>query len=352
MNSLLAVTPYGRSGASSRVRVLDWLRHLSIDAEICDYLGTANHSSSTLYHHAGQIPGVERKIRLLAKSVKSRTVLLSRNVSPFSNGKLEAQFLRNSSLGVYDFDDALWAAPSSGVRAMFSKKRIWKRSVEAADYVIAGSEYLMEHAAPLNSNVVFIPSCVEPSDYQEKQSYALEEAPRLVWLGSMSTEIHLTHIQQALLYLHKQRGVQITVISGEGSSLGPLDEIVTRVRWDARTVGEHLAIADLALAPLEDNEFARGKCAYKVLQYAAAALPIVGSPIGANRKVLADMRGLAVTGTDEWVSAIEQILDEGACARAKRGRAAREHVKNSYSYASWARKWSACLRLNPDLNDR
>jgi hypothetical protein len=40
--SLVVASSYGASGASMRVRVLDWLAFLGLDADVHDYLGTAN----------------------------------------------------------------------------------------------------------------------------------------------------------------------------------------------------------------------------------------------------------------------------------------------------------------------
>ena len=78
------------------------------------------------------------------------------------------------------------------------------------------------------------------------------------------------------------------MISGGNRSLGTLDGMIERVEWSPRGFAAELAAADVGLAPLRDDEFARGKYAYKSIQYGAAALPIVGSPVGTNRHVIND----------------------------------------------------------------
>lgn len=338
-NALIAITPYGPLGASSRVRVFDWLQHLGVCAQVWSYVGTRDHSLRALARRAPQVLAAERNLRSATARVRSKKVLISRVASPFSRGEVESRLLRSAAWGVYDFDDALWASQAARARFIFPKSKIWASSVRAADVVIAGSGYLAERAAALNSNVVVIPSCVEPADYRVKESYQLSEIPTLVWMGSRSTEKHLSSIEGALLELHRRRGVRLQLIGAPSGTLGALDAMTTRLAWTRDDFARHLVSGDVGIAPLQDDEFARGKCAYKILQYGAAGLPVVGSPVGASTSALADLQGLAPGGEGQWVSAVEQLLDEGVEQRNFRGRTARQAVIDRYSYAAWSRAW-------------
>jgi hypothetical protein len=59
-----------------------------------------------------------------------------------------------------------------------------------------------------------------------------------------------------------------------------------RVKCSPRGFAAELAAAYVGFAPMRGDELARGKCAYKSIQYEAAALPIVGSPAGTKRHVI------------------------------------------------------------------
>ena len=61
-----------------------------------------------------------------------------------------------------------------------------------------------------------------------------------------------------------------------------------RVPWSAATEAGSLAAAHIGVMPLTDDEWARGKCAFKLLQYMAASLPCVASPVGANTEAVID----------------------------------------------------------------
>jgi glycosyltransferase involved in cell wall biosynthesis len=91
--------------------------------------------------------------------------------------------------------------------------------------------------------------------------------------------------------------------------------------------------------PLPDTPYTRGKCSYKLLQYAAAGLPAVGSAVGVNVDVLKRTSGRAASGTDEWVGAMESLLDASVAERTAIGQRASDGVVAGYSFAAWAATW-------------
>ena len=68
-------------------------------------------------------------------------------------------------------------------RRAFGKAATWTHAVAAADVVIAGNEDLAERASRTARNVYVIPSCIEPRAYAPRLSYALNDPPRIVWVG-------------------------------------------------------------------------------------------------------------------------------------------------------------------------
>jgi hypothetical protein len=333
--------------------LFDWITHLRIDQELevddYQYLGTSNLSTSTMLRGLRRVPAAEGRLRLLARHRSSVSrLVMSREATPLSAGGIESRILKCAEWSVYDFDDALWADRRGGIHRVFAKPRKWRLAVEAADCVIAGNEYLADAAESLNRNIVVIPSCVEPADYTKKVSYDLSERPTFVWLGSPSTEVHLTSIAEPLLELNRRRGAILKLISSGDRSLGALDVMIERVEWSPDGFAEELAAADVGLAPLCDDEFARGKCAYKSIQYGAAALPIVGSPVGTNRQVLGVLGGSTPDSAAEWISALEAVLDDTASGRADRGSHARTAVERGYSFAAWSTAWQEATELSAE----
>lgn len=337
--NLTTVASYGRKGSSARVRIYEWLDFLGLDARKFTYTGQGDNSISTLARNVDKALGAEVSLRRLAARRIPGALLMSREASPLSNGRLEAKLLERADTSVYDFDDAIFHSAAPFPYSLWPKDKVWRRSVQAADRVIAGNDYLAEEASKFSRNVTMIPSCVNPELYPKKTAYRLNELPSLVWLGSPATEQFLPPIADALLRVHRVRPIRLRVISAGERSLGPLDAIVERVQWSEQGFAEELRSADVGIMPLADGPFARGKCAYKLLQYGAAALPVLGSPVGTNRSVLAAMGGASPATADDWEAALHDFLDAGDAERAALGARAYAVVKEQFSFQAWRDEW-------------
>jgi len=155
---LVIGSSYGAAGASMRVRVLDWLRFLELEADVLDYLGTPNVRPGTLLRRPLRVVAAERRLRTLRRAPAWERLLISRSMGPFTGGRLEAALLQRAGWGVYDFDDALYADARGGVHRFFGEAAGWSTAVRGADLVIAGNDSLAEAAAALNPEVRVIPA--------------------------------------------------------------------------------------------------------------------------------------------------------------------------------------------------
>jgi hypothetical protein len=166
-------------------------------------------------------------------------------------------------------------------------------------------------------------------------------------MGSPATEPFLQELAEPLLDVNRQIPIKLQVVSAGERSFGPLDAIVERIPWAAATFGKHMASADLGLMPLPDNAFTRGKCAYKILQYGAAALPVMGSPVGTNRLVLNQMGAAAPSSPQQWKSDILDFIHSSEAERKELGNSSHEVVVEKYSFAAWATVWRETMGLKP-----
>jgi glycosyltransferase involved in cell wall biosynthesis len=343
---IYAVTPYGRTGASSRVRVFEWLDRITEPRVVSSYLSHRNASPSYLARRPIAVAAAERRLRSMAAARPER-LLLHREASPLSRGGIERQLLAAAEFSVYDFDDALQWDVGSGhpLRRWAPKAPKALAAVRTADRVVAGNDVLADWASEHNRDVVVIPSCVSPDAYTPKDEYALGDPPRLGWIGSANNEVYLTLIEGPLREVNRRTGARLTLIGTATSRLGELERIIDRVPWGETVQHRQLARLDLGLGPLPDAPYSRGKCGYKLLQYAAAGVPVVASPIGVNERLLRELGMPGPRDATEWTEALVELLARPAEARAELGRRARKLVQDRYSYDAWLECWKAAAGL-------
>jgi len=341
------VTPYGRSGASSRVRVFEWLDRIDGDHEIVSYVSHRNASPRYLATHPASVLQAERRLRRLARRPVGGSVFLHREASPLSRGGLEQRILEAASRSIYDFDDALQWDTGEGAlhRRLAPKSAKALAAVGAADRVIAGNTALADWASAFNDDVVVIPSCVAPERYRVRSEYAIADPPRLGWIGSPNNEPYLSLIAEALRSVHRRTGARLTIIGTTPPQLGALESMIDRIPWSEAAQHEQLASFDIGVFPVPDERYSYGKSGYKLLQYAAAGVPCVATPIGVNAEMIDSMGLPAASTSDDWTESILHLLGLPEADRAALGKRARSVVIANYSFDAWLPRWKRTVGI-------
>jgi glycosyltransferase involved in cell wall biosynthesis len=96
--------------------------------------------------------------------------------------------------------------------------------------------------------------------------------------------------------------------------------------------------------PLEtNNPWTQGNCSYAALQYMAAGVPVVASPMGMSADLIQhDVNGLLASTPEEWELALDRLLSDETL-RARLGEAGRKTVEEQYTYPVQARRWAHFL---------
>ncbi|UOQ76188.1 glycosyltransferase [Hymenobacter sp. 5516J-16] len=101
--------------------------------------------------------------------------------------------------------------------------------------------------------------------------------------------------------------------------------------WRKETEIADLLRFHVGLMPLEDDPWAKGKCAFKALQYMALGEPALVSPVGMNTEVVQeDVNGNVCATSEQWEAALRNLLSNPA-VRSRMGQAARQTVEARYS---------------------
>jgi glycosyltransferase involved in cell wall biosynthesis len=247
-------------------------------------------------------------------------------------------------IDAYDLDDALSVgSPAEGNRPFQWLKREAQRataSMRRARLVIAGNSFLAAHARELNANVEVIPSCVDPSE-QALHVHGERDIATIGWIGSHTTVPYLQPVLPVIARLNETRVLARLVVVGGDTGLR--EPWIEHRPWSLQRQSDDLAGFDVGIMPLPDTDWARGKSGYKLLQYFAAGVPAVASPVGVNAELVSDDRGLLASSTQEWEHTLTAMLRDAEGRRAS-GAAARQFVEREYSYQRWAPELAALLR--------
>lgn len=248
----------------------------------------------------------------------------------------EARLLRRTAPRiVFDFDDAIYVKQPRrlGQAAEHSRLRRMKfaQTCRAADLVIAGSDALAAEARQYASHVVVLPTPVDLERYPQPGPRRVQaDGGRIaVWVGRPENLRYLELVRPAIAELaRREPGFKLRVVS---SSFPDWPEVpIERVSWSSESEISALSGAAVGLGPLSDDEWTRGKCAFKLLQYMAAGLPCVASPVGANRDaVVAGETGFLASTNDDWLAALVELLASPARCR-EMGAAGRKRVEDLY----------------------
>jgi glycosyltransferase involved in cell wall biosynthesis len=192
--------------------------------------------------------------------------------------------------------------------------------------VIAGNEYLAEHARRYNAHVEILPTGLDVGAYPVRTPRENDGLLRLVWIGGGSVLKHLRGIVPALEELGRRfPQVRLRIVSNEFLDLKSMP--VEQRPWSRETEVADLVSSDIGLAPLTDDPFTRGKCAFKILQYQAAGLPVVASPVGVNEQYVRDgATGFLVRDLSQWIDRLAALI-ENPDLRLALGRAGRRDVE-------------------------
>lgn len=239
---------------------------------------------------------------------------------------IDAHYLKKYAKNIiYDFDDAVLFDNKHPEKPHHKRQTSFKRTVALAGLVIAGNSFLAAQARKFNSNVEILPTGLDTAAYHISKPPE-DGIVRLVWIGSRPTLPHLKAISPALEIIGVRfNNVVLKIISDVFFNLKKIK--VEKRKWSLETEAVELAGSDIGLAPLIDNNFTRGKCGFKILQYAAAGLPAIASPVGVNSEIITHGSNGYLAATDnDWIDCISSLIQNSALRR-QMGDKARQSVQ-------------------------
>jgi glycosyltransferase involved in cell wall biosynthesis len=334
---VLVLAPYPpRTAPSQRFRFeqyLDPLRDDGFDFEVSTLMDA---EGSALLASNGHLGG---KIALAARAAAKRlrdvvrgrsydVAFVHREAFPVGFPFFERSLSALGTPYIYDLDDAIYLPP--GGRPRFSAFRYRKAGTIArhARLVTAGNRYLADWARTQNEDVRLIPTTIDTDLYRPRPAPESSAAVCVGWSGSSHTAGYLETLAPVLRELQEETGIRLRVIGDDRFTIPGAE--VEALPWREETELEDLAEIDIGLMPMPDDQWARGKCGLKALQYMALGIPAVISPVGVNVEIARGGAALLASTEREWREAIIGLV-KNAERRNELAVRGHERVEQRYS---------------------
>lgn len=289
------------------------------------------------------LTGFLRRFAILTSASRFDFVFIHREATPIGPPIIEwilAKVLKKRI--VYDFDDAIWLTDKSTESAIFRFIKYRKKVSLICKWsykVSCGNDYLATYARSFCSNVLINPTTIDTENVHNPDLFLSDNnAPKkkeliIGWTGSHSTLKYLKSLEKTIEKIElTYTNVSFLVIADKKPSIR-----LPRIRfkaWSAATEISDLRLIDIGIMPLPADEWAKGKCGFKALQYMSMCIPTIASPVGVNSTIVHEgVTGFLACTEAEWESAIIKLLKDSALRKVL-GVTAREHVQKHFSVVS------------------
>lgn len=338
---VLVLTKYGRLGASSRMRSLQYLPwfeqaglQVTVQPLLSDEFLSLRYRQGT-YGVWSLLKAYVRRLSNLMAHRQFDVVWIEKEALPWWPLWLELVLLRGVPY-VLDYDDAIfhnYDRHSNPWVRRFYGRRLDGLMAHAA-LVVGGNNYLAQRARDAGAPwVEVVPTVIDLVRYPSQPQTLVEPSvdgglPRIVWIGSPSTVRYLQLIREPLQALARCQPFMLRVIGGGVVDLPGVQ--VEVVPWAEATEVENISVCQVGVMPLRDSLWERGKCGYKLIQYMACGLPVVASHVGVNPEIVRNgENGYLANTPEDWVTALGKLL-ESPSLQAQMGAAGRRRVEEKY----------------------
>jgi glycosyltransferase involved in cell wall biosynthesis len=335
MPKILGLSLYGQQAASHRYRLGQYvpgLKKAGFDLQIQSLLDDeylVNRFAGRPVSWTKVLKSAWQRLRMLIDRDDFSAAILHCELFPLLPGGLEKLLLPKPY--IYDFDDAFFLKYKQGrlgiLEPILGSK--FDKSIAGAAAVTAGNSFLTQYAQKFNTNVNWLPTVVDTLRYKP-EARSLNAEFTVGWVGSPSTAPYLAALVEPLVQLANEGPVRLVIVGGLAPTVPGV--VVENIAWDEASEIHQINRFDVGVMPLTDDNWARGKCAFKLIQYMACSVPVVASRVGANVDVVTPQCGFLVENAAGWLSALRALRDD-VSLRAQMGAAARRRIEDEYSLA-------------------
>ncbi len=267
---------------------------------------------------------------------------------------------------VFDNDDTMkldnfhpfWGLDEKGFEENKAKvNNVINNFVLNADLVTCSTEYLAGEYREINKNVVVLPNCVDPDDWDTPLRNKGDKV-RIGLVGSVAYHHDFDRIKEVLRKLDADDRIQLVVLglvkkTSDNPKIAKVYkkefafwESLKNLEWTPwckmtdyfETLNE--LRLDMMLIPRRENHFNRAKSNIKFLEAGILEIPVIAQSFK-NAPYEDDIdgsNGILIKSDDEWLGAIMGLVNDKE-KRRNMGRLANKYVLDNFNIEDHCEKW-------------
>jgi glycosyltransferase involved in cell wall biosynthesis len=251
-------------------------------------------------------------------------VVLQRDFLPNPWVFLEKRLARRTRRLIFDLDDAILEQNPGKIPTVLG----------LAQKVIVSTPHLRDQVVSFNPNVSVNPTPVDVDSITPAPKKHSPAPPVIGWIGTSSNLVYLKSIEEVFRQLARTSSFRLRIVSNRvhGSNYPNLPrDMMETVEWRLEDETALLQGFDIGIMPLHHAPWCLGKAGFKLLQYMAAGLPVVASPVGFNCELVQHgVNGFLADSPAEWQECLSRLLQDPAL-RLRMGEQGRQLVEKEFS---------------------
>lgn len=351
---ILFLVPHSIEGASYRYRVhhyLPYLKNNNIRYRVSPFVSKTfykilyrkGHLFQKIFHTG---LGMARRLKDIVTLPFYDVIFVHLESLPFPILWIERLARQLKKPIIFDFDDAIFLKrenATSRFRDRLKSHEKTPKMIQMSSHVIVCNDYLKTYCDALTPTpkTTVIPTSIDTHLFSAKKQVNAQLT--LGWIGSHTTYPYFKSLRPVFERLAKKHKFTLKVI-GAPEAIEIPGVTVKQVAWNLQQEVNDFHSIDIGVYPLYDSEWAKGKAAFKALQYMAAQVPYVASKVGRNAEVIEEgVNGFLAATSDEWVEKLERLITSPEL-RQKMGAAGRQTIEKHFSTEIHAPSFIQILR--------
>jgi glycosyltransferase involved in cell wall biosynthesis len=354
---VLGLATYPVEAAATRYRMIQFIEPLAehgIELSVHPFLDSRLHGS--LYNRSqwprtsvGLMLATIRRVRELWRARKADVLFVQREAMMFGPPVVEWLAINlNHCPMVLDLDDATYVSYKSPTYGRIGSMLKWFSKtndlIRWSRLVTCGNNEIAAYVESKGRPAVIIPTVVDTSHFRPPRERQTIDVPVIGWVGTHSTYPYVQAIFPVLTRLARDYKFRLRLV-GTGKDKIEIPGVeVENLPWKlSREVADFQSL-DIGIYPIVEDDWSVGKSCFKAVQYMAAGVPFVASPVGSCKQIAEPNRTHFLAPTEEdWYGHLSRLLSDQHLRR-QMGETGRRYAEQHYNLQVHAGKLAEALR--------